>query len=46
MEVEGLGRLNLRVNDDLHRVWPRETRRDRQVRGEKGVSPQLSGKYS
>ena len=32
MEIEGLGRLNLKVRDDLKRQWPRETRAQRQAR--------------
>jgi 2-keto-4-pentenoate hydratase/2-oxohepta-3-ene-1,7-dioic acid hydratase in catechol pathway len=32
MEVEGLGRLALKVRDDLHREWPRETRLQKEMR--------------
>jgi 2-keto-4-pentenoate hydratase/2-oxohepta-3-ene-1,7-dioic acid hydratase in catechol pathway len=46
LETEGLGRLSIRVRDDLHRSWARETRLDRQERGLDGTTPQLSGKYS
>jgi 2-keto-4-pentenoate hydratase/2-oxohepta-3-ene-1,7-dioic acid hydratase in catechol pathway len=47
LEVEGLGRLHFGVRDDLKRKWTRETRLERQSRGEKVVTaPQLSGKYA
>ncbi|MBI4339399.1 MAG: fumarylacetoacetate hydrolase family protein [Chloroflexi bacterium] len=34
MEIEGLGRLRLKVRDIYQRQWVRETRRERQARGE------------
>lgn len=46
LEVEGLGRLHIRVRDDLKRTWARETRLERQERGLEGTTPQLSGKYA
>ena len=46
METEGLGRLRVHVRDDLKRTWGRETRLDRQLKGLKGPSPQLTGKYA
>lgn len=46
MEIEGLGRLHLRVRDDLKRGWPRDTRRDRTKQGQEGPVPQSSGKYA
>ena len=46
MEIEGLGRLHLRVRDDLKRGWPRDTRRDRAKQGQEGPVPQSSGKYA
>src|SRR5438094_4983064 len=46
LETEGLGRLRLRVRDDLKRTWSRETRLDRQQKGQEGTTPQLSGKYA
>ena len=46
LETEGLGRLHVRVKDDLERTWSRETRLDRQERGESGTTPQLTGKYA
>lgn len=46
MEVEGLGKLHLRVRDDLKRTWARETRLDRMEKGLEGTTPQLTGKYA
>lgn len=46
METEGLGRLHVRVRDDLKRTWARETRLDRQRKGLEGTTPQLTGKYA
>src|SRR5262249_37173184 len=47
IESEGLGRLRIKVRDDLKRTWTRETRLERQEKGEKDVmAPQLSGKYA
>jgi 2-keto-4-pentenoate hydratase/2-oxohepta-3-ene-1,7-dioic acid hydratase in catechol pathway len=46
LEVEGLGRLRISVRDDLKRTWKRETRHDRQVQGQAGPTPQLTGKYT
>jgi 2-keto-4-pentenoate hydratase/2-oxohepta-3-ene-1,7-dioic acid hydratase in catechol pathway len=46
LETEGLGRLRFTVRDDLKRTWSRETRLDRQQRGQEGTTPQLGGKYS
>jgi 2-keto-4-pentenoate hydratase/2-oxohepta-3-ene-1,7-dioic acid hydratase in catechol pathway len=46
LEVEGLGRLHINVKDDLKRKWSRETRLDRQTRGEQGTTPQIEGKYA
>jgi 2-keto-4-pentenoate hydratase/2-oxohepta-3-ene-1,7-dioic acid hydratase in catechol pathway len=46
LETEGLGRLSIRVRDDLKRTWSRETRLDRQQRGLEDATPQLSGKYA
>jgi 2-keto-4-pentenoate hydratase/2-oxohepta-3-ene-1,7-dioic acid hydratase in catechol pathway len=45
LETGGLGRLRFNVRDDLKRTWSRETRLDRQKKGEEGPTPQLSGKY-
>jgi 2-keto-4-pentenoate hydratase/2-oxohepta-3-ene-1,7-dioic acid hydratase in catechol pathway len=46
LETEGLGRLHVRVRDDLKRTWDRETRLDRQERNLEGTTPQLSGKHT
>ncbi len=46
MEIEGLGRLNLAVRDDLKRTWGRETRHEREAAGNEGTTPQLTGKYA
>jgi len=46
LETEGLGRLHVRVRDDLKRTWARETRLDRQEKGLEGTTPQLTGTYA
>jgi 2-keto-4-pentenoate hydratase/2-oxohepta-3-ene-1,7-dioic acid hydratase in catechol pathway len=46
LETQGLGRLSFRVRDDLHRTWARETRLQRQQKGQEGTTPQLTGKYA
>jgi 2-keto-4-pentenoate hydratase/2-oxohepta-3-ene-1,7-dioic acid hydratase in catechol pathway len=46
IETEGLGRLRFNIRDDLKRTWARETRLDRQNKGQEGTTPQLSGKYA
>ena len=46
MEIEGLGRLNLAVRDDLKRTWGRETRHEWEAAGNEGTTPQLTGKYA
>ncbi|MBV9323025.1 MAG: fumarylacetoacetate hydrolase family protein [Chloroflexi bacterium] len=46
LETEGLGRLRINVRDDLHRTWARETRLQRQEKGQEGTTPQLTGKYA
>jgi len=46
IETDGLGRLRFNVRDDLKRTWSRETRLDRQTKGQEGTTPQLSGKYA
>jgi 2-keto-4-pentenoate hydratase/2-oxohepta-3-ene-1,7-dioic acid hydratase in catechol pathway len=46
LEVEGLGRLQVNVRDDLKRRWPRDTRLEWESKGGKGgFAPQLSGRY-
>ena len=46
LEVEGLGRLSINVQDDLRRTWGRETRLDRKNAGFETPTPQLTGKYA
>jgi 2-keto-4-pentenoate hydratase/2-oxohepta-3-ene-1,7-dioic acid hydratase in catechol pathway len=46
LEIDGLGRLAVKVRDDLKRTWSRETRLEREVKGLKGTTPQLTGKYA
>jgi 2-keto-4-pentenoate hydratase/2-oxohepta-3-ene-1,7-dioic acid hydratase in catechol pathway len=46
LETEGLGRLRIRVRDELGRTWARETRFERQQKGLEGTTPQLSGKHA
>ena len=46
LEAEGLGRLRIRVRDDLKRTWARETRKQLQQQGKEGTTPQLTGKYA
>jgi 2-keto-4-pentenoate hydratase/2-oxohepta-3-ene-1,7-dioic acid hydratase in catechol pathway len=45
LETEGLGALAFNVKDDLKRTWARETRLDRQEKGQEGTTPQLTGKH-
>lgn len=46
LETAGLGRLRIRVKDELQRTWGRETRLDRQEQGFDTQTPQLTGKYA
>jgi len=46
LETQGLGRLAFHVRDELKRTWGRETRLDRQNKGQEGTTPQLTGKYA
>lgn len=46
LEVDGLGRLEIRIRDDLERKWSRATRLDRQNQGFDTPTPQISGKYT
>src|SRR6185295_10995230 len=46
LEVEGLGRRVVGVKDELKRTWARETRLEREQKGLKGTTPQLTGKYA
>ncbi len=47
LEIEGLGRLTINVQDDLKRTWERIVRSDRTDKGlEPPHAPQLTGKYA
>jgi 2-keto-4-pentenoate hydratase/2-oxohepta-3-ene-1,7-dioic acid hydratase in catechol pathway len=46
LETQGLGKLRIKVKDDLKRTWSRERRIDRHKLGLKTIAPQLSGKYA
>jgi 2-keto-4-pentenoate hydratase/2-oxohepta-3-ene-1,7-dioic acid hydratase in catechol pathway len=46
VETEGLGKLRFSIRDALKRTWERETRLDRQQKGQEGTTPQLSGKHA
>jgi 2-keto-4-pentenoate hydratase/2-oxohepta-3-ene-1,7-dioic acid hydratase in catechol pathway len=46
IETEPLGRLHFKVRDDLKRTWARESRLQRQEKGQEGSTPQLTGKYA
>jgi 2-keto-4-pentenoate hydratase/2-oxohepta-3-ene-1,7-dioic acid hydratase in catechol pathway len=46
LETEPLGRLHVKIRDDLKRSWARETRLQRQEKGLEGFTPQLTGKYA
>jgi len=46
IETEPLGRLHVKVRDDLKRTWARETRLQRHDKGEEGHTSQLTGKYA
>ena len=45
LETEPLGRLHVKIRDDLKRTWARETRLQRQEKGFEVPTPQLTGKY-
>ena len=46
LETEPLGRLRIKIRDDLKRTWARETRLQRQEKGSDSPTPQLTGKYA
>ncbi len=47
LETEGLGRLRVRIKDDLKRTWSRDTRLEHSGKKLEGVTtPQLTGKYA
>jgi len=47
LETEGLGKLRIKVRDELKRSWARDTRLEWSEKGGAGVhTPQLTGKYA
>jgi 2-keto-4-pentenoate hydratase/2-oxohepta-3-ene-1,7-dioic acid hydratase in catechol pathway len=47
LETQGLGRLHIKVRDDLKRTWSRDTRLEHAQKKLEGVTtPQLTGKYA
>ena len=46
LETEPLGRLRVKIRDELKRTWARETRLQRQEKGLEGFTPQLTGKHA
>ncbi len=46
LECEGLGKLRIKVRDDLKRSWARDTRLEHEQKGLEGLTPQLTGKYA
>ena len=46
LEVQGLGKLTVKIKDELKRTWARETRSEREAKGLQGTTPQLTGKYA
>jgi 2-keto-4-pentenoate hydratase/2-oxohepta-3-ene-1,7-dioic acid hydratase in catechol pathway len=46
LECEGLGQLQINIQDDLKRTWSRETRLERQEKDLPIPNPQLTGKYA
>lgn len=46
LETKPLGRLHVKIRDDLQRTWARETRLQRHDKGLEGNTPQLTGKYA
>ncbi|MSO80061.1 MAG: FAA hydrolase family protein [Alphaproteobacteria bacterium] len=47
LEVQGLGRLAIKVRDDIKRSWGRDTRAQHKAKSGEGVyTPQISGKYA
>jgi len=46
LEVDGLGRLHVKVRDALKRTWGRDTRLEHEQKGLQGRTPQLTGKYA
>jgi 2-keto-4-pentenoate hydratase/2-oxohepta-3-ene-1,7-dioic acid hydratase in catechol pathway len=45
-ETEGLGRLRIRIRDDLKRIWKRTSRGELKHLGIDSTTPQIGGKYA
>ncbi|HUA51000.1 MAG TPA: fumarylacetoacetate hydrolase family protein [Candidatus Sulfotelmatobacter sp.] len=47
LEIEKVGKLHVKVRDDLKRTWSRDTRLEHKNKGLEGAhTPQLTGKYA
>ncbi len=46
LETQGLGKLRFNIRDELKRTWLRDTRLDRQQKGQEGPTPQIAGKHA
>ena len=46
LEIQGLGTLQIKVQDDLKRTWARTTRLEMMEQGKEGTTPQIAGKYA
>ena len=46
LEIQGLGTLQIKVQDDLKRTWARTTRLEIMEQGKEGTTPQIAGKYA
>ena len=46
LEIESVGKLTINIRDDLKRTWARETRVERQQKGQEPITPQLTGKHA
>lgn len=46
LEVAGLGKLQIKIRDELKRTWARETRLERHRKQLPPITPQLTGKYA
>ena len=46
LEIESVGTLRISIRDDLKRTWARETRLERQQKGEEPITPQLTGRHA
>ena len=46
LEIEKVGKLTINIRDELKRTWARETRLERQQKGQEPITPQLSGRHA